>query len=61
MFRFPIIYHESVVVSQGAERKEVTSCGDKSGMKRWWDEQTKINADIAALFCAAAERKSSGC
>lgn len=60
MFKFSIIYHVSVVVSQGTAGKEVTSCRDKSGMKRWWDEQTKINADIAALSCAAAETESSG-
>lgn len=41
VFRFPIIYYVSVVVSQGAERKEVTSCLDKSGMRRWWDEKNK--------------------
>lgn len=60
MFRFSIICHVSVVVSQGTERKEVTSCRDKSGMKRWWDEQTKITADRAALSCAAADMKSPG-
>lgn len=60
MFGFSLICHVSVVVSRGAARKEVTSCRDKSAMKRWWDEQTKINADTAALFWGSAEMESPG-